>query len=156
MNNNDINNDMNNDSTNSYLFFKEYLEETKGSIEGPFTSLKWIEKIDDCSLKMLKKYYNNFDNNISENDINAFEVDDLFKTAESLITLETGKQKWESDFPDVISVVQYLSIFVAMEELKRKGAAKITGEGLLTNGKTTSFVITEKGKKALKSMNVPD
>jgi uncharacterized protein YdaL len=130
---------------NSSLF-TEYLAETFNNIQ-PFTAFNWLSYLDDDSLNMLSKYIDNFDEHVPLQNVNEDEAIDIFQLVEHIIYLETGKQKWGKDRPELIDCVQKFCAMIIFANLKRKGFIKVNGDGKLTDDNTI-YELTDRGKAA--------
>lgn len=140
---NNINDSYEKENINEKFFLSQYLQETQNKVNQPFTTLKWLQNMDDDTLKMLDSYYNNFNVKKKTEDINEIEVLDLFSLVQKIILLETGLHEFDEQYPDEAQVVQYLAILTNAEILRRKQMIEIHGQGLITNPKTTSFIHTK-------------
>ena len=124
---------------NDEYVFSCYLEETKNKIEGEFTTLKWLQFLDQDSLKMLDSYLNNFQENVDPEDVNDTEVADLLTLVNMLIELE-GVKEYEVDSKEI--ALEFMALIVA-EGLSRKGLIAIDGTGKITE--ENCIKITENG-----------
>lgn len=141
--------------------FTEFLEETKNKVNGKFTTMKWLSTMDADSLVMLDEYLDNFNEDLTEEEINSEEAEDVIVLSSQLFALESKEDLSEWEIPDIEKSVQALMALVAIEGLRRKGIAKITGEGTLFGesnveltdaGKSTNSEI-EKIRNGQKGMN---
>lgn len=123
--------------------FTIYLNETKNNVK-PFSTMSWLETLDDDTLKMLCSYIDNFSK--SDEDLNLIEVADIFSLVENLLQLEIEALNYIYDLDTIDKYVQYLLIFVNVESMRRKGLVDYNGNGSLIDD-TTSFKITDHGKK---------
>ena len=125
--------------------FTEYLEETKDKIVGEFTTLKWLQWLDDDTIKMLSDYTEQFSNNVSEDDINEDEATDILMLVRHLIVAETDKPSWMPDAPDVTDFIPPFVALVVLEGMRRKKLVNINGSGKLV-GDNTTYDLTNKGR----------
>jgi hypothetical protein len=126
-------------------FFAEYLQETHHNIK-PFSAAAWLAWLDEDSLNMLDGYVDNFHDETPEDEVDENEVIDFYQLVEGIIELETDKKEFEEDYPDHAECAQYLCVMTTLELLRRKGLAKIKGDGKIT-GKDTTYTLTELGQK---------
>jgi hypothetical protein len=122
--------------------FTKYLKETKNKIDGEFTTLKWLQYIDNDSLSMLHSAMDNFDEETPIEDVDEVESMDVIKLADNLAIKEMNHM----DFPimDSSILLTNLKNLVTLEMMNRKGLVLIEGGGKITD-MNTSFILTEDG-----------
>ncbi len=124
--------------------FTKYFGETKSKINGQFTTLKWLQYIDNDSLSMLHSAMYNFDESTPIEDVDEVESMDVIKLADNLAI----KEMKPMDFPIVDSSILLTNLknLVTIELMNRKGLVIIEGSGKITD-LNTSFNLTECGIK---------
>jgi hypothetical protein len=124
--------------------FTKYLVETKNKINGEFTTLKWLQYIDNDSILMLHFAMDNFDESTPIEDVDEVESMDVIRLADCLAI----KEMKHIDFPiiDLSILLTNLKNLVTLEMMNRKGLVVIEGSGKITDV-NTNFILTEDGVK---------
>lgn len=113
-------------------FFYDYLKETIDRVEHPFSTLKWIEMLDNDTFKMLKEYMNLF----YESDIKNMSMEsankliDVFSLVEFLCLLENPSYNEKE-------LDKYVQHFIILITLSRENIVYFEGDGKITTGGIT-------------------
>ena len=143
-----------------------YLKQTKNNVEGDFSTLKWLNWLDNDTLKFLSKSIDAFENENPDEDtivdvtmlveyISSFENNTV--PFSNLNTDEVGEdwhieEFWDEDpddeeINDFSNRVESLRALVVMERFRRKGMLEFSANNSGTLSSNPEIILTKKGKK---------